>query len=277
MKKNEGVIYIVLFTLLLGVIIGVFSLAIIRLKDNSKKETKDNNTKTEEKNNPKIEDGVKLSNIYKTGNNIIEEFEITLNGNIKKVNVTYTATLMPTVEGEDAQAELSVKSNLDLLNDMIDYVDEVYFSEYFTIEQIKEDFNENNFVIIKGTDNKNYLAIFGLTSSTSGNGIDVKVVNDEYKEIGNFIYIHDFHGFEIENNQNIWYPDFLNKGWQIGTYGQYRIKIVNNEIYYLDISVDQKTDTGKVEEKVYTINNNKLTSKTINTYKITEITGSSWW
>ena len=275
MKKNEGVIYIVLFTLLLGVVIGVFSLAIIRLKDNSKKETKDNNTKTEEKNNPKIEDGVKLSNIYKTGNNIIEEFEITLNGNIKKVNVTYTATLMPTVEGEDAQAELSVKSNLDLLNDIVVY--DVYFSEDFTIEQIKRDFNESNFVIIKGTDNKNYLAIFSLTSSTSGNGIDVKIVNDEYKEIGNFIYIHDFHGFEIENNQNIWYPDSLNKGWQIGTYGQYRIKIVDNEIYYLDISVDQKTNTGKVEEKVYTINNNKLTSKTINTYKITEITGSSWW
>ena len=79
----------------------------------------------------------------------------------------------------------------------------------------------------------------------------------------------------LENEQDIWYDD---------TYGinndNIYVKIENNKIYYLTPNVSYEDYEGSIynevngvelEERVYTINNNKLTYEVINIYKIKEI------
>lgn len=78
-------------------------------------------------------------------------------------------------------------------------------------------------------------------------------------------------GFILEN-ENAWYPNIYNMCNYYDGKCYIGVKIENNKIYYLYPNVDfenrQENYYGYMEEREYTINNNKLEYKVLNKYKI---------
>ena len=131
----------------------------------SKEEDENNNE--EEDNKDVIKDGVKLVNTKKETDKIIQEFEITLNGTSKTLAIEYSHSgpELSTyyITGDYNKAELFYTETNN---------------EKFNESFINEEFNENNFKIIKGTDNKSYLAIITYSGSTDSYHHELYILND---------------------------------------------------------------------------------------------------
>ena len=270
-------------------------------EDDNNEENKDNNQN--EKPNTK-EDGVKLARTYNLNDKIIEEFEITLNNKTKTIKVEYAY--------EEKECLKEVKGTIN--NNLLYTVENEGFVEdncktyskdkLFNVAKIKNKFNENNFKIIKGTDNKNYLAIYGYSNyivneseeekrflSIFNDNLELisKDIEDSYDYAGNENMKHDyFYEYQDDTGINIvteaeglkWYG---NKKSEFEGTSSYKIlKIENNQIYYLALNIPEDwynsyAEIGipgygsKIEERVYTINNNKLEYKVIKEYKVKNI------
>lgn len=156
----------------------------------------------------------------------------------------------------------------------------------FNISNINNIFDEGNFTIIKGTDNKSYLLvqIVAVDALDGWHTSSLYVYNDELELISKNIITaeespdytsHD--GFIIDNfignipcdyvgNSPLYERTFkvVDNANEIDK--QYT-KIENNQIYFLF----PKINDGILEERVYTINNNKLEYTIINTYKFNSV------
>lgn len=284
--------YIIITILLIVIAIGATYIIMDHKKDNNV--TENNNQENNTQNNPsnktdkneetKKEDKVAFKSIKEIDNTIVEEFEITLNGKTKSFKIKYIL-----------EEEKELGNNYVLITGTFNN-DKIYYSENdshsFKLNEIKEKINEDNFKFIKGSDNKSYLLV-----QTSYDGMDVfdtselYVYNDELELISKNLLgdkspdydIH--HGFIIdsfsgnipcgfENNSNPLYSrTFKNVNLDVDghTYDKQYIKIEDNKIYYQVPQIDPNDFTGYIEERVYTINNNKFEYKVIKTIKITEV------
>ena len=192
----------------------------------------------------------------------------------------------------DAHAITGVFNNKDIIKNY--YVNTSYqvntFGEYtkentFNVSSINQLFNEDNFIIIKGTDNKSYLLVQTINNMADNfNTSNLYVYNDELELISENLITeeespdyssHD--GFIIDNfignipcdyvgNSPLYERTFkvVDNANEIDK--QYT-KIENNQIYFLF----PKINDGILEERVYTINNNKLEYTIINTYKFNSV------
>mgnify|MGYP001090121214 CR=1 FL=1 len=166
----------------------------------------------------------------------------------------------------------------------------------FSIDKIKNDFNEKNFIIIKGTDNKSYLLVTTDFNLSLNNSI-LLVFNDNLELISKNLIpenespvVQAIDGFvinEYSGNTPCRYsgnnPEYTATFKNYSTYNPTRdslqfVKILDNKIYFLYPKLNFKgsflvneEDYGFMEERVYTINTNKLEYNVINTYKITEV------
>ncbi len=242
-------------------------------KVNDNETTINNDTNKDNSSNEQLEDKVKLVDTKKENNKIIQEYEIVLNGKKNNLTLTYSFNSYENgFGGEDIESyciNSDYYSNCNLDNNQEKYMDKDY---------INNSFNENNFDIIKGLDNKNYLTIHKIDFAPIGNSYFLYVLNDNLENIKSQnpedAY---FLGFEYytslcvdENCENLgdfWYKD--NFGLCSEGVCQIRTKVEDNKIYYL--SYTGACEEGKIEERVYTIKDNKLSYEILNTYQMREM------
>ena len=257
--KNKVLIGIII--VLVGVIIveGVYLFT-------SKEEEKENNSyinipkeeENESNGNETSEDYVKLVDTREEDNQVIQEYEMVLNGEYQEFDITFEINV-----GEgywDIDSTLgdsylfSVWYDTDPLNNYVDFI-----AQYF---------NENNFIIFPGIDRVNYLIIQGYAFPPAGGvGIDYNIFNQNWDYIGNLAVIYQRQGVVLED-ESVWYLDNLNID-TVQDYNKIRSKIEGDKIYNLYYTCDY------MEERVYTINNNKLEYEVINQYKILEASGAT--
>lgn len=116
---------------------------------------------------------------------------------------------------------------------------------------IKNYFNEQNFYIIKGTDNKKYL---GIVTSIMGDPEKLQGNLVIYTTYQDFFNPKNYKKYTYENMFNLNYGDFDS---------QIRLKINDNKIYYYYVDCNE----SYAEERLYTINN-KLEYKVIDKFEV---------
>lgn len=268
---KEKILYVVIACLLIIISSGV---TYIVMDNNNSKEGKENKTPIKENSN--IKDEIKLVDIKEEDNKIIENFKIILNSKENNLEVIFD------YQKGDPWGYVSAKvSN----NQFVSFA--IPEGSNFNKEKIKDMFNENNFKIIKGEDNKNYLAIGSMANNAGyvyiyNDNLEVlnANTNDAYKINNGFV------AFPFGNNpcgiekDPIYENDFNLKN-DYGLLKGLHLKIDNNKIYYLRVITDSdnKMDFNNyyLEEIVYTINNNQMTYKTLDKYKVLEFCNQGEW
>ena len=241
-----------------------------------------NDTNKDNSANEQLDDKVKLVDTKKENDKIVQEYEIVLNGKKNTMNLEFNYN-----EYEDHimfRTDREIDGNYKDYNFYSSYVESI---NEFTEEKVNEDFNENNFYIIRGEDQKNYLLILDDVATDYGDNLNGYLFNDKLelitKNLNNSPYnVSNPNAFNILMADNVpckFASDvdpLYKKAFNRKTFAQdgFFMKIENNKIYYLIPIFDENslaTDTGILEERVYTIKDNKLSYEVINTYQITGI------
>ena len=130
------------------------------------------------------------------------------------------------------------------------------------ISYINEYFNEDNFIIFSGADDVNYLIVetFFLPPA-NGIGMDYNFYNQNFEFIGALDVIVQGQSLQVED-ESIFYNKERYEDYQI------RSRIDNDKIYNL---YQKDCLDDYIEERVYTINNNRLEYEVINTYQVFEV------
>ncbi len=243
-----------------------------------------------EENNEKTEDGVKLLNTTKENDKIVQEYEIVLNGKINILKLYFELE-----KNEYFYHITCVYNNVNFYdfgkyNPEFDEEATLSSDEAFQIDYIKNYFNEDNFIIIKGEDNKNYLAIYNYVSEAEVYGdTNLYIYNDnldllnQNEEIlinneGQLLSIDEedcLNKNHCTYKSDVWYE---NKFKVRDEADQIRVKIENNQIYVLKAlgNNDYICDGGILEERIYIIKDNKLSYEVINKYQVTGGAGSCY-
>lgn len=300
MRKSEKYIYLICGLLLGGFLAGGIIFAISNNKDKTPE------VKVEEKVDQKeeekiISDGVKLKDVKNVEDKILQTFEVSLNGKIKEFNIVYSYQTGP-VGNRNACYDLVIgeANGVELYNHSSEYeadtfkicgINESKKSENFTISKIEEAFDTKQFEIIKGTDNKNYLIVYNVVDYPVY-GHRARVYNEDLELISNNaikdsygeeeqksyfttdykydgkIFAADMYSYAIDKKDISWFNDSKCSNNCEATF-----KVEDNKIYYLSLNLTNKIgeQSGYIEERIYTINNNKLEYETLNKYNV-----SSW-
>ena len=242
----------------------------------SKEEEKENNSyinipkeeeEDSESNGEILEDYVKLVNTKEEDNQVIQEYEMVLNGKYQEFIVEFSY---------EQEANHSNSSNaVNYLNGKLK--DNIVYSEIrgemLSISYINSMFSSQNFIIIRGED-KNYLAVATFEREDYGDFMYYQIYNDHFDYIDSIsLYVGNQ---SIENNlgfdgyQNV----FTDIYYLSEDYYSVRSKIEDNHIYELAYVCDD-VYYGILEERVYTINNDKLEYEVINTYTDLEVAGAT--
>ncbi|MBE6154986.1 MAG: hypothetical protein E7163_05425 [Firmicutes bacterium] len=253
--------------------------------DNSSNNEQEENDNNELNNNDNIaESGIKSIDFKEENDIIIAEISMLLNGTKKVMNLQFDYEYIVDT------GEHRVFNNYNGVNLFDVSVRDAYKKEdIYNINNIKKDFSLDNFKIIKGYDNKDYLIII----TNKDNDYKTYIYNDNYELISKNMIDNDYYSmsgfgnnkFDYFNLNNYYINVVMNAeglNWYDNIYcdvNEYQpchtvFKIENNKIYYLALKMKDNYsmgDYGVLEERVYTINNNKLTYEVINTYKVTEI------
>ena len=287
MKRAEKYIYLVLVIILIVVI--ACSITYIVATNNNKTETKEEPNNNQEENNNEdeqvLKDSVTLKNTYQEGNNIIQEYEVILNNKVNNVIVKYNYQ-SDAAYNNDIHEIIGTFNNTEIVRRGYININQIEYTKEntFNISNINNIFDEGNFTIIKGTDNKNYLLvqIVAVDALDGWHTSSLYVYNDELiskniitAEESPDYTSHD--GFIIDNfignipcdyvgNSPLYERTFKVVDDTNVETEQYT-KIENNQIYFLF----PKINDGILEERVYTINNNKLEYTIINTYKFNSV------
>jgi len=275
MKKSEKYIYLVIGIIVIGIIAASVTFALLNDKETPKNDNNpvENNKVDNEEPKEDIKDEVKLIDIKERDDKVIQKFNVTLNGKNKDLEIIYSKELRIYPPYEDYYDIVGEFNNQTVYSNYQE-------SSNWNIDDIKKNFNEDNFRIIKGEDGKSYLGIIYIINFST---VALAIYNDELELISKdveqeknswftdafIIYNFNHHVMSLDNKKP-WYEDTFNThGFDI------RVKIEDNKIYYFyfdfDVDGSMRKPTGTAYEKVYTINNNKLESQIINTYKITEV------
>lgn len=176
MKKTEKYIYIVLGIILVVVIAcGItYMIAINNNKTETKEEENNNNETTEQE--PTIEDGITLKNTYQSDDEMIQEYEVVLNGKEQNMNIIYT-------QEKDELGIETITGSLGNETVYLDMYDTPNEETAFNINRINQNFNEQNFQIIKGSDNKSYLVIASMLNYPTGIRMNYEIYNDNLNKL----------------------------------------------------------------------------------------------
>ena len=211
-------------------------------KDNIPKEDVD---KENNSNPSNLQDGVKLIETKEENDKIVQEYEIVLNGKINNLKLYFELE-----KNEYFYQISSVFNNINFYdfgkyNPEFDEAETLSSEEAFQTDYIKQYFNEDNFIIIKGEDNKNYLAIYNYVSEAERYGDTYLYIYNDNLELLNqneeILINNESQGLSIDEedclNENhctfesdVWYE---NKFKVRDEADQIRVKIENNQIYVL--------------------------------------------
>lgn len=261
MKKNT-VLYIIITILLIIIAIGITYI----IMDNKNKEEivepSDNDKKEETPNkeeDPVKEDGVTLKNSIKNNDTITQEYEIILNGKEQNIKIIFTYDENNGIKGV-------LNNNILYLEMDTTPIDKNMFSTV----KINKEFNEKNFNLIKGKDNKNYLLIATKEINPSGIKMNYEIFNEQLDKINEASIpfhtstqcIYDLNNIELENEMIEIYN--LDPGKECN---YIRGKVENNQIESLFYDCDT------IEHRIYTINENKVEYITLEIFKDITIAG----
>ena len=262
MKKAEKYIYLVIILILVVVVACAITYAITISKNNNEstnEQTNNNNSNNSSDNidHPDKElDSLRLINTREKTNQVIQEYEIVLNGKKDTFEVNFDI--------EDQTGYFEIKATIGdenvfkIMNDFEetpnDYI--AYINNYF---------NEDNFIIFPGVDGINYLIVktFFLPPA-NGIGIDYNFYNQDFDFIGKLDFIVQGQGLNVEDD-SIFYDT---EGYEDK---QVRSKIEGNKIYNLYF---EGCEPGNIEERRYTIENNQLKYEVIGTYSVLGVAGA---
>lgn len=215
-----------------------------------------------ENNQDITQDYVKLVNVREEESKVIQEYEMVLNGKKQEFSIYFEINEQNDYWGIDAYF------NFELI--FSDFDDEHQLPENVS-DYIGRYFNEKNFIIFSGTDNVNYLIIQDYRFPPAGGvGVEYKIFNQDYEYIGYTDVIYQGQSLVLED-ETVWYENTLNIDTVQG-YNEIRSKIVGNKIY--NLFYNGSCEGGTMEERVYTINQNKLEYEVIGTYEVLEGAGA---
>lgn len=287
---NKKIIFVILSFVAL---IAIGSIAYVVLSDNidDKPLVDDNDDKdkniddNEDKNPPKVKkDSISLKTTKKSGDKIINTYALVMNNKEKTFEVEFS------YESHEDYAEISGKG-LDIV--LYSLGSEENLESNFTEGNIKKLIDEQAFKFIKGEDGKTYLGVIaGNHSFVSGYTSRLYIFNDELEmltgEIDNLgCGNKDF--FTI-NTLTIGYMGSKEPGksgykdslgvCQDGVLNCHvNVKIEDDKIYVLyakDINALSDNGVyGTLEERIYTISNNKFNYKVNSTDTITDLAGQA--
>lgn len=244
-----------------------------------KKEDKKDTPKIEDKNEvpeEKEKDSIKLLNTKEENGSITQNYEAVLNTKHITFSVIYTVnqngnyhTINGTLNGFNIYSATYNKKD---------------YKESFKSNLIANNFEEDNFKIVKGTDDKSYLIIRNFKYTEMGNGINllnIEVYNDELNRINTdneLIYAYFSQDINLENDSKPWYKDEYNL-CKKDEPCQIRGKFYEDKFHLLTLVLNEETNTpksiGTLEERVYTIKDNKLNYTVPNKYIVKDATGIS--
>lgn len=300
MKKS--VLYIIIVILLMIIAVGgtyIFMQGQIEERNNPSTSEVDDASTEESTNNieePKKDIEVSKPSIThistkEEGNNIVETFNANLNGK----NTLVTVKFEYGTENIDGDFPIEyVEGSINGSRVYYHSVERKEKSQKTTMlnkDYISNKFNKNNFIIIKGTDNKDYLSVVSHTNnmvnSDFGPNDNLYVFDDNMNQIKteattavdceeNAFTVYS-RGSGVKVDGNPWYENVFNinlSSQKLPGWDSIRVKIENNKIYYLaQVFIDGDLSNGTLEEREYTINGGKLTYKTIKTYKVLDGAG----
>lgn len=209
----------------------------------------------------------------KLSSTIIENDFITQNYKVKLNNKEVTVPIKFTYEFNEQLETYYIKGNI---NDrtLVYYNKSNNKDSIFNKKELSKQFTNQNFKVLKGKDNKEYLAIISSNQNFDSNytpeylyiindNLDLIMLNDMN------LMIKDYNTKVKVENEKIWYKDTFNI-CQDKNNCKIMLKIENNKIYNLVINPEStlENDLGTIEERIYTISNNKLEYNIKNTYKI---------
>ena len=142
--------------------------------------------------NEEEEDYVRLVDTREDGNQIVQVYEMVLNGVYQEFEIRFNCELNYGINGDLDTYYVTAKFNEALLYNIESYNQ----SDVFSISNINENFNANNFGIVIGDDNKSYLTIKGSTPY----GVVLYIFNADLELITDDLISFDifsFNGFPI--------------------------------------------------------------------------------
>ncbi len=293
MKKTEKYIYLVLGIILIVVIAcGItYMIATNNNKTEPKEELNNNSNNEQDVEEPVLKDSVTLKNTYQEDNTIIQEYEIVLNNKVNDINIKYNYQSDEAYNNDIHEIIGNLNDNkLVVMGYNNNLGEEKYTKEsIFNEKNIENIFNEENFSIIKGRDNKSYLLVqtIDIDALDGYSRSNLYLYNDNLELISKNIISQkespdytSYDGFIINNfignipceykDHSPLYERTFKKVSTIDGNEQYT-KVENNQIYFLFPKINTNGSGGTLEERVYTINNNKLEYKVINTYKFNSV------
>ncbi len=304
MRTSEKWVYIILGIIVGGILAGGVVFAVLNgnnktnpetTNTNKDKENKDEKQDNEDKQDTSVQvnDGVKLKEVKEDGNKITETFEVILNGKKKDINIVFGCL----DNGEYYNITGTYNGIIDFYIDSENKEDSK-FEDIYNVEKIKTYFTEDNFKVIEGEDKKNYLIIIkSVPSHDNGDNyayvfndeldlISKDSIKDDYMYFDKMIKVKSYFSLEdshqpmdtvrqVESVDGPWYET---SGHANDINIKHKVfKIKDNKIYYLawirneDSTTWEKDGYGTLEERVYTIKNDKLEYNVINTYKATMV------
>lgn len=296
MRNNEKWIYIILGILVGGIVAGGVMFAVLNNNSNNNNKTNSETTTNKDKESEKdntdnkvpsaqLSDGVKLKEVKEAGNKITETFEVVLNGKKKDIDIVFGC-----LEDNDFYRVSGMYNGAIEAFYTSEFKEKTKYEDIYNVEKIKTFFTEDNFKIIEGEDKKNYLII--ITSAGHAyvfndelDLISKDSIKDDYMYKGQQIKVKSFFSLEdshepmdtpreVDSFESPWYETHGHPYDITGFYHKV-FKIQDNKIYYLAYLRNEDSTTwetkgyGTIEERIYTIKNDKLEYNVINTYKVT--------
>ncbi len=224
--------------------------------ENGDLEVPNENNNAVDENPSEEENYVKIVNTREDAHQVVQEYEMVLNGEHKNFDVSFD---IDEQEGYfEINATIGNENVFRIMNDFEEAPDNY-------ISYINEYFNEDNFIIFSGADDVDYLIVetFFLPPA-NGIGMDYNFYNQNFEFIGALDVIVQGQSLQVED-ESIFYNKERYEDYQI------RSRIDNDKIYNL---YQKDCLDDYIEERVYTINNNRLEYEVINTYQVFEVAGA---
>lgn len=287
MRKNNVRSFVVIA--ILGVLVVVGAYMFISGKIDMGNFSNDKNATT---NGPKGE--VKFLNTKKDGTVITQYFKANLNGQELPINIVYT------YENTELSAEEKATTGYNRIEHVIGkFGDIVIFDHYernnnttqraqlFDTQLIDKEYNLNYLKVVRGTDGKDYLTmathIYDGLNAPSENFL--YILNDKLQTISNVF--DDLTTCTNEKKTMMIHPGsrgiiVTDKAWYSNQYGYNNrgklfisVKVEDDKIYYLYHNIDSSVPGkfGTLEERIYTIKDDKLEYTINKEYDATSVTG----
>lgn len=208
-------------------------------------------------NSYEFNDGVKLLFTQKQGKDILQNYEVILNKKVKNFTVRFFS------ENDSDGVQMTGESfgNIKLFLKLSES------DENFTVENLEKLYNTKYMSIIRGRDGKSYLAVMTSTQS-----IDEYLIFDDNLNCINkdehIVVLDRRQTLGLDSEMDVWYRNDLISSES----NQIRAKLEDDKIYYLK-HVHSGDCLGKLEDRIYSIENGILKYVAKKTFGVVNVSG----